>query len=177
MDVIRSQSRRCARARFRPFGGGRDRHRSCSTDGVLLRLVVCLLLISGENAVFAQPLEVYTTCAAAVPRDPAHLRVLREELSRALRDVGPSRRFTLDVSLVQLRETTVGGEHEIRVEVRAILSDEHRRVLSTSSASTTARGSANTKRLVHREALAGAANRVAKNVLAHVDSEPRVAGK
>jgi hypothetical protein len=144
---------------------------------VLRRLVIATLLFAGEGAAFAQPLEVHATCAANLPRDPAHLRTLREELARALRDVGPSRRYTLDVSLVQLRTKTIGRELEVHLELRAILSDEHRRVLSMSSSSATARGSLKDKELVQREAFASASERVARRVLMHVDNEPRVANK
>jgi hypothetical protein len=144
---------------------------------VFRRLVIAALLFAGESAAFAQPLEVHTTCAAAVARDPAHLRTLREELARALRDVGPSRRYTLDVSLVQLRTKTVGREIEVTLELRAILSDDNRRMLSMSSSSATARGPMKDKDKVLRDAFAAASERVARRVLTHVDNEPRVANK
>jgi hypothetical protein len=140
-----------------------------------LRFILAALLLTGESAAIAQPLEVRATSAAAVPRDPAHLRTLREELARALRDVEPSRRFTLDVSLVYLRTKTIGRQLEVHLEVRAILSDENRRMLSISSAAATARGPLKDTSLVHREAFASAANRVARHVRMHVDNEPRVA--
>ncbi len=103
--------------------------------------------------------------------------MLREELARALGEIAASRRYTLDVSIVQLAVTASRDELEVRVELRGMLSDDHRRVLWSSMARATARGDAKDRTMIQRDAYAAAADRIAAHVHAHVESQDHVATK
>jgi hypothetical protein len=107
-------------------------------------------------------IEIHTSCAAEVARDPAHLRTLSAELTRALIGVSTPAGTTLDVSIVRFSETTANGEVEVRTEARALLSDAKGRVAWSSSSRATARGSIKERALVQRDAITAVAQQLAK---------------
>jgi hypothetical protein len=131
-------------------------------------VLACLLIASvmiGGSALAASPVvEIQATCAAELARDPVHLRTLRGELSRALANMRPATRLTLDVSLVRLGTASVDGELEVRAELRALLSDEHGRIRWTTTSRSTARGTAGQHTALQRDAVAAAARELAKGV-------------
>jgi hypothetical protein len=107
-------------------------------------------------------IEIHTTCAAEVARDPAHVRTLSAELTRALAGVSTPRGTTLDVSIVRFSETTAAGEVEVRTEARAFLSDARGRVMWSSSSRATARGSVMARSHVQHDAISAVAQQLAK---------------
>jgi hypothetical protein len=107
-------------------------------------------------------IEIHTTCAAEVVRDPAHARTLSAELDRALAGVSTPAGTTLDVSIVRFSETTVHGEVEVRTEARAFLSDKRGRVKWASSSRATASGSVKDRSLVQRDAITAVAQQLAR---------------
>jgi hypothetical protein len=108
--------------------------------------------------------EIHATCAAELASGAPHVRTLRVEVARALAGSRVPSRYTLDVSLVRLASTTIGGQLEVRAEVRALLSDEHGRARWQSTSHATARGAARQQALLQRDAVTAAARDVAKLV-------------
>lgn len=129
----------------------------------LLAVAVVAATVTSASAGIA----IHATCAAEVARDPAHVRTLSTELIRALADVRAPTGYALDVSLVRVDATTADGEVEVQVEARAFVSDRKRRVLFSSLATATARGSARDHVLIHRDALAAIAQQLALKVRTH----------
>lgn len=120
------------------------------------RSLVVALALAGSR-VHAQPI-VHATAVVAL--EPEQLRTLEAALARALGDL-PS---TVDVSLTKLEVTPVGGDVEVKVELRALVSDEAGRIVWSSIAHASARGSARERVALHRDAITAAAEALARRV-------------
>jgi hypothetical protein len=131
---------------------------------VLARVLVVLVVLAASVGYAAPTIEIHASCADALARDPAHVRTLRGELAHALSGTSMSPGYTLDASLVRLAALPVGGELEVRAEVRAMLSDGQGRVRWTSTSRATARGSSRERAQLQRDAVGAAAREVAKSV-------------
>jgi hypothetical protein len=110
---------------------------------------------------------IHATCAAKLAREPAHVQTLRGELTRALDGVRTASGYALDVSLVEMSSTGTASMLDVRVEVRAMLSDARGRVRYAATSRATARGQARDRALLERDAVAAAAHDVARAVRAH----------
>lgn len=120
------------------------------------RSVVLALVLAGSR-VRAQPI-VHASAVAALA--PEHLRTLETALANALGDI-PT---TLDVSLTKLDVTPIGSELEVKVELRALVSDDTGRIVWSSTSKATARGSARERTQLHRDAITAAAQDLGKRV-------------
>jgi len=120
------------------------------------RSVVLALVLAGSR-VTAQPI-VHASAVAALA--PEHLRTLETALTKELGNI-PT---TLDVSLTRLDVTPIGGDLEVKVELRALVSDEKGRVVWSSTANATARGTARERAQLHRDAITAAAQALGKRV-------------
>jgi hypothetical protein len=123
---------------------------------VRTRSVILAAVLAGSR-VHAQPI-VHASAVAALA--PEHLRTLETALTRELGNI-PT---TLDVSLTKLDVTPIGGDLEVKVELRALVSDEKGRVVWSSTANATARGSARERTQLHRDAITAAAQALGKRV-------------
>ena len=130
---------------------------------MLGRLALAVLLLASSPVGAASALQIHATCTAELARDPAHVRTLRGELTRALRGMRAPPGYTLDVSLVRLGTSATGRELEVRAEVRAMLSDRHGVVQWSSLSRATARGTARDRVILQRDAVAHAARDLAKS--------------
>jgi hypothetical protein len=133
---------------------------------VLGRLALAVLLFASSPVGAASALQIHATCATELARDPAHVRTLRGELTRALTGMRAPAGYTLDVSLVRLGTSATGRGLEVRAEVRAMLSDKHGVVRWSSLSRATARGTARDRALLQRDAVAYAARDLAKSATA-----------
>lgn len=120
------------------------------------RSVVLALVLAGSH-VRAQPI---VHASAVVALAPEHLRTLETALTTELGNL-PT---TLDVSLTKLDVTPIGGDLEVKVELRALVSDDKGRVVWSSTANATARGSARERTQLHRDAITAAAQALGKRV-------------
>jgi hypothetical protein len=133
---------------------------------VSVRSILAALLVAAIGSSASAGVEIHTTCAAEVVRDPAHLRTLSAELTRALAGVSTPSGTTLDVSIVHFSETAANGEVEVRTEARALLSDARGRVQWSSSSRATARGAMKERALIQRDAITAVAQQLAKLIVA-----------
>jgi hypothetical protein len=133
---------------------------------VRVRSILAVFLVSAVSTAASAGVEIHTSCAAEVASDPAHVRTLRAELTRALAGVSTPSGTTLDVSIVRFHETTANGEVEVRTEARAFLSDGKGRVQWSSSSRATARGAMKERTLVQRDAITAVAQQLAKLIVA-----------
>ena len=134
---------------------------------MLRRVVLVYLLLVCSGARAAPMVTIHATCAAKLAREPVYVQTLRGELTRALDGIRTAGGYALDVSLVELSSTGTGNTLEVRVEVRAMLSDARGRVRYASASRATARGQARDRMLIERDALAAAAHDVARAVRTH----------
>jgi hypothetical protein len=134
---------------------------------VLGRLALIAVIALGSSANASPGVQVHATCATELSREAVHVRTLREEVGRALASTPVAARYTLDVSLVKLSSATVGRELEVRVEVQALLWDEHGRARVHSKSRAVARGSQRDRALLQRDAVSAAARDLAKAVRTH----------
>jgi hypothetical protein len=137
---------------------------------VIARSLLVTFVVAISTAYAAPAIEIRASCAEALARDPAHVRTLRGELAHALSDARASPGTTLDASLVRLAAIPVGGEIEVRAEVRAMLSDGSGRVRWTSTSRATVRGSSSERVLLQRDAVGAAARDLARSVRVHCAS-------
>jgi len=103
------------------------------------KLAAILVLLASAGAagaaVQASTVDVTAACANALRLDAitrkAHADVIRNVLVDAFpaRGAASATRFAIDVSLVELEVTTVRGQVEIRAQVRAVVSDDQRRIV------------------------------------------------
>ena len=133
---------------------------------MLGRVVLALLILASSPVSAASALQIHATCAAELARDPAHVRTLRGELTRALNGMRAPPGYTLDVRLVRLGTSGAGRDVEVRAELRAMLSDKHGVVQWSSLSRATARGTARDRLLLQRDAVAYAARDLAKTARA-----------
>jgi hypothetical protein len=122
------------------------------------RYVVLALALAGSRA-HAQPV---VHASAVIALAPEHMRALEAAVTSALGEV-PT---TVDVSLTKLDVTQHGGELEVKVELRALVTDESGRVVWSSCARAAARGPARERMQLHRDAITGAAEALGKRVRA-----------
>jgi hypothetical protein len=113
----------------------------------LRSLLIGIVLASGRAS--AQP-------AAHVNAAPEHARTLLLALGELPTSV--------DVALTHIDATPAGAELEVRVELRAAVSDEAGRILWSSAVHANARGPARQRALLERDALTAAAEQLAKLV-------------
>lgn len=118
--------------------------------------MLCLVL-AAASVPAAQNGAVRVTCAAAVARDAAHERWLRAEVTKALADLPLAAGHTIDLSLVRLDAKRASSELEVRVEIRALLSDEDGRIHVQTTTRAMARGAARDRTLLERDAIGAAA--------------------
>lgn len=118
---------------------------------------VALALVLAGSSVHAQPI-VHASAIATLA--PEHLRTLQAALAKALGDL-PS---TFDVSLTKLVVTPIGRELEVAVELEAVISDEHGRILWSSKTYAAARGVARERAQLHRDAITAAAQALGERV-------------
>jgi hypothetical protein len=118
--------------------------------------VLLALLLAGSRA-HAQPV---VHASAVIALAPEHMRALEAAVTSALGEV-PT---TLDVSLTKLEVTPIGSELEVKVELRALISDETGRVVWSSTSHATARGPARERTQLHRDAITAAAEALGKRV-------------
>jgi hypothetical protein len=133
---------------------------------VLARLALIPLIALAPVTDASAGVQVHATCATELSRDVVHVRTLREEVGRALASTPVAARYTLDVSLVALSSATVGRELEVRVELRALLSDDRGRARWQTTSRAIARGAHRQRALLEKEALGAAARDLAKTVRA-----------
>jgi hypothetical protein len=109
-------------------------------------------------------IELHVTCAGELARDATHLRMLRSELAKVVDGMSPTSSHTLDVALVRLEIAQRRSELEVTAELRAMLSDDHGRVIWTSSLRSTARGAARDRAMIQRDAIGGAADQLGRQL-------------
>jgi len=124
-------------------------------------------ILSATFSTASAGIKIHTSCAAEVAGDPAHVRTLSSELTRALAGVKAPRGYALDVSLVRVDVITTDDDVEIKVEARAFVSDGKRRVRFSSTTTATARGRVRDRELVHRDALTSIAEQLASLIRTH----------
>lgn len=132
-------------------------------------LALIAALVASVPVAQAQKLAINVTVAAQVAKDKSLARTLHGALERSLAARGRSlpAGHTIDASLVQLDTAPLsGGEVEVRVEVRAAISDARRRIHSVTSTKAIARGPAKDRALIQRDALEEAASQLAKRLSA-----------
>lgn len=118
---------------------------------------MCLVL-AAASASAARSGALRVTCAAAVARDAAHERWLRAEMTRALADLPVAAGHTIDLSLVRLDAKRASKDLEVRVEMRALLSDDDGRIRVQTTTRATTRGAARDRTLLERDAIGAAAD-------------------
>ena len=126
-----------------------------------LALTTFALVVSMADA--SAGVEIHATCASEVSREPVHVRTLHDEITRALAGSPVTTRYTLDVSLVKLASSMVGGQLEVRAEVRGLISDA-RGIRWQSTSRANARGSVRDRALLQRDAIGAAARDLARSV-------------
>jgi len=93
-----------------------------------------------------------------------HLRTLRDELTQALVGVAAAPGAAIDVSLTRVTVTPAGSQLEVRVELRALLSDEKGRLRWATTTRSTARGDTRDRELLLRDAVSSAARDLGRRV-------------
>lgn len=136
-------------------------------------LALIAALVASVPVAQAQKLAINVTVAAQVANDKSLARTLHGALERSLAARGRSlpAGHTLDASLVQLDTAPMSdGQVEVRVEVRAAISDARRRIHSVTSTKAIARGPARDRALIQRDAIEEAASQLAKRLSARPTS-------
>jgi hypothetical protein len=135
--------------------------------GVLARLMLACLVLASASADASRGIAVHASYGGSLVRDPALLRTLRTEMTRALDGARVPGGYKLDVSLVRLDAARSGVELHVHAEVRALLSDNTGRIRWTSTARSIARGSQRDRALLERDAVAATAHQLGTLVRTH----------
>jgi len=135
---------------------------------VLRCLLIAALLVPSLPAAASQRIAINATCAAAIADDTIHVTTLRDAIAQALVTLGTvPAGYSIDASLVRLDVVAKrDGELEVRVEIRAVLSDQRGRMRSISVAQSLARGRERDRALLQRDAITESARQVAKRLAA-----------
>lgn len=129
---------------------------------MLGRLALVCLLATAAPALAGPAVEIHASCAANVVADAHHIEMLRSELARALAQTAKA--HVIDVSIVAFEARAAGDDLDVHVEVRALVSDADQHAHWVTSAKATARGRANDRALLERDALTAAAREVGQAI-------------
>lgn len=135
---------------------------------MLARFTLSVLLVASVPAAASQRVAIHATAANNVVKDASHVRTLRDAMTHAIAVRPLPAGYTVDVSLIRLDVVLVArsNELEVRVEVRAAMSDERGQMRWFSIARTIARGPQRDRALLQHDAIVDGARSLAKRLAA-----------